>query len=242
MMYRMKGLETELQPVLEALREQVQPAADHQELEAWFASLLTSQFGKRGSPAALAALIAHFESQAEPADALILDFLRGYRITRTARRRKGTRAQIAEASSGSVSLSPAAINQIALRQNSGRGKTFEQMALVLILDHFDFPGDEPPRVLLDQAVFEAGERAGRIRKRRIDIYFPDHKLAFEVKSGRVSLDRKTRAQIEKDRYLLDTGVVDRVWWLLFYGGSASLIRQLERQGIRSIDLALNDYD
>ena len=65
-------------------------------------------------------------------------------------------------------------------------------------------------------------------KRRIDVWHTINKHALEVKSGYACLNKFTRNQIRKDKFLLSEGTVSKVSWRLMQGGSRPLIKFLHQ--------------
>lgn len=105
-----------------------------------------------------------------------------------------------------------------------RGRLGEVMASSL------FPKEIRDRVQLDSAVFETP-----YGQRRLDNYLPETRQAVESKYLRVVASTRIRKQIDKDRHLLNTGVLSEVVWVLYYGGSKKVMQYLEDSGIQVID-------
>ena len=174
----------------------------------------------------------------------ILEFLNAYRISAISRRRKGTSQQIKEASQGKVKLDAVSLNEVVLTQNRARGKTFENMGLVLVeyylrnIENYSWPIN----IIADKTIFESVDSKGRQSKRRYDLYLPDFKLGVEIKSGRISYQSSIKDQIYKDQYLLKKKLVSDVWWFLFYGASQKVLAELLARKINFIDLGFNDFE
>ncbi|HEX6902139.1 MAG TPA: hypothetical protein VF789_20655 [Thermoanaerobaculia bacterium] len=71
--------------------------------------------------------------------------------------------------------------------------------------------------------------------RRVDVFWPNHLLALEAKSGTVFFSRSIRKQIDKDKYLLENGVFSRVIWVLLQGASQRVREALQNSGIIVVD-------
>lgn len=93
-----------------------------------------------------------------------------------------------------------------------------------------FPKEIRDRVQLDSAAFETP-----YGQRRLDNYLPETRQAVESKYLRVVASKRIRKQIDKDRHLLNTGVLSEVVWVLYYGGSKKVMQYLKGSGIRVID-------
>lgn len=174
----------------------------------------------------------------------ILDFLMVYRISLISHRRKGTSQQIREASQGKVKLDNASLNEIVLEQNRARGKTFEQMGMILVEYYLrtieGYSG--PVRMSADKTMFDSIDAQGKRSKRRFDLYLWDFNIGVEIKSGRIYYNANTRNQISKDKYLLLNRTIDDVWWFLFYGASKTVLNEMQKQNISYIDLGFNDFE
>jgi hypothetical protein len=105
-----------------------------------------------------------------------------------------------------------------------RGRLGEVMASSL------FPKEIRDRVQLDSAVFETP-----YGQRRLDNYLPETRQAVESKYLRVVASTRVRKQIDKDRHLLKTGILSKVIWILYYGGSKKAVQYLKESGIHVID-------
>lgn len=71
--------------------------------------------------------------------------------------------------------------------------------------------------------------------RRLDNYHPQTREATESRNAREVANRLTRDKVMKDAYLLKTGRVSRVTWLLFLGASPRLLALLDAHGIRHVE-------
>lgn len=105
-----------------------------------------------------------------------------------------------------------------------RGRLGEVMASSL------FPKEVRDGVQLDAAIFETP-----YGQRRLDNYLPKTRQAVESKYLRVVASSKIKKQIDKDRYLLEAGILSEVVWVLYYGGSKKLMEYLRESGIQIID-------
>lgn len=105
-----------------------------------------------------------------------------------------------------------------------RGRLGEVMASSL------FPKEIRDSVQLDSAIFETP-----YGQRRLDNYLPETRQAVESKYLRVVASTRIRKQIDKDRHLLEAGVLSEVVWVLYYGGSKKVIEYLKDSGIQVID-------
>ena len=139
------------------------------------------------------------------------------------------KARLDQAGVDTALFSSSVLRDIRNLQNRTRGNLFELMGEVLV-----------------QQDLESRERPSKQKRletpfgqRRLDLFFEAENLAVEVKSGYVTNRRSIRAQIRKDRYLIAGGIVGAVLWLLFRGASRKALQNLERGGIRYIDL---EYD
>ncbi len=129
-------------------------------------------------------------------------------------------------------IRPKVYREMCNLQNRTRGQLFELMGEVLTVNNLRDrlrigPDDKPQK----QKTFITPH--GR---RRNDLYYDSLRLAVEVKSGYVYLNKSTRAQIEKDRWLLQAGYVEAVVWLVFRGGSSNAIAALKKADIETIDI------
>jgi hypothetical protein len=118
-------------------------------------------------------------------------------------------------------------SQFMMIQNHTRGKLGELWGEVLLTsqlraDEKDLEGDS--------AVFWTP-----IGRRRVDVFWPNHRLALEAKSGLVFLSKSIRNQIDKDKYLLEHGVLARVIWILLQGASSRVREALRKAGVTVID-------
>lgn len=69
-------------------------------------------------------------------------------------------------------------------------------------------------------------------KRFVDLYNAENKIAFEVKSGRITHRKFIQRQIAKDKYLLENSLrINRVIWMLFEGASLPTLRALNNAGL-----------
>ena len=111
-------------------------------------------------------------------------------------------------------LSDTFIKKITLQQNQSRGYIYEMMALTALHQQIAEQEGIALQIELDKRVFEC-VIDGKHCKRRIDLYIPQLKKAYEVKSYRVGMRKFIRTQIEKDAWLLSEGEVSEIWWFLF---------------------------
>jgi len=72
-------------------------------------------------------------------------------------------------------------------------------------------------------------------KRRIDVWHTITKHALEIKSGYACLNKFTRNQIRKDKFLLSEGIISHVSWRLMYGGSHPLIKSLQQSNFEVLE-------
>ena len=105
-----------------------------------------------------------------------------------------------------------------------RGKIGEIMASVI------FSRDIRDSVVYDSKVFSTP-----FGLRRLDNYLEDHAEAVEAKMTYVVARRRILEQIRKDAYLLDNGLLRRMTWILYKGGSKKLKSILSSHGIIFID-------
>ena len=105
-----------------------------------------------------------------------------------------------------------------------RGRLGEVMASTL------FPKNIRDKVQLDRATFDTP-----FGQRRIDNFLPESRQAVESKYLRATASKRIREQIKKDTYLLQTGVLSEVVWVLFYGGSSKLVQLLTDCNIQIVD-------
>lgn len=70
--------------------------------------------------------------------------------------------------------------------------------------------------------------------RRLDNFLPETREAIESKNTRAVADRRTRAQVSKDVYLLKEGLVGKATWRLFFGASPRLLALLGQHGIHYV--------
>lgn len=139
------------------------------------------------------------------------------------------KSRLAEAGLDGELFSSTVLRDIRNLQNRTRGDLFELMGEVVVQQNLE-TADRPSRQRRLETPF--GER-------RLDLFFEDPKLAVEVKSGYVTNRRSIREQIRKDEHLIAEGTVASVLWLLFRGASGPALRNLQRSGIRTLDL---EYD
>lgn len=175
---------------------------------------------------------------------LVVDFLQSYKTSMIARRRKGTKQQLSDASSGTLNLNLKLLNEIALIQNRARGKVYEQMGLVLV-QYFlreieNYQG--PINITEDKVVFDCPDSNGQQSKRRFDLFLLDFQIGVEIKSGRVTYRGSIRNQIYKDHFLMKEGLIQGVWLFLFYGASKRVISELNKRNITYIDFGFNDFE
>lgn len=109
-------------------------------------------------------------------------------------------------------------------RNRTRGRLGEVAAELLV------PLTARNGVIRDRAVFDTP-----LGLRRLDNFQPDSREAIESKNTRAVADRRTRLQVLKDAYLLKTGQVVKVTWMLFFGGSPRLIGLLREHGIQYVE-------
>jgi hypothetical protein len=177
-------------------------------------------------------------------DELVVDFLQTYKTSMIARRRKGTKQQLSDASSGTLNLNTKLLNEIALIQNRARGKVYEQMGLVLVQYYLreieNYQGSI--NIAEDKVVFDCPNSKGKQSKRRFDLFLLDFQIGVEIKSGRVTYRGSIRDQIYKDHFLMKKGDVQDVWWFLFYGASKRVISELNKRNIAYIDFGFNDFE
>lgn len=121
-----------------------------------------------------------------------------------------------------VDMSRVYLGRMTRIQNQTRGKLGELMGEVALTSRNVATAD----IARDNATFDTPD--GR---RRVDVWHRETKTAIEVKSGHACLNKQVRAQIEKDAFLLRTGVFARVEWLLLQGGSNPLLKRLATHGI-----------
>ncbi|MGE5506601.1 MAG: hypothetical protein ACM31L_19415 [Actinomycetota bacterium] len=93
-----------------------------------------------------------------------------------------------------------------------------------------FPLDIRDRVEIDRRTFQTP-----FGLRRVDNFMAETGEAVESKMTRVTAGRRIRAQIAKDAWLLREGLVRRVLWILYKGGSVRLKALLAENGIEIID-------
>ena len=105
-----------------------------------------------------------------------------------------------------------------------RGRIGEVMAGLV------FPIEARDRVEIDRRTFQTP-----FGLRRIDNYMAETGEAIEAKMTHVVASRRIRTQITKDAWLLEHGLVRRVCWILYKGGSARLKALLAKGGIQMID-------
>lgn len=71
--------------------------------------------------------------------------------------------------------------------------------------------------------------------RRLDNFHPETREAVESRNARAVANQLTLNQVMKDAYLLKTGQVSRVTWLLFFGASPRLLDLLDAHDIRHVE-------
>ena len=118
-------------------------------------------------------------------------------------------------------------SQFMMIQNQTRGKLGELWGEVLLTSQLRADEKDIER---DSSVFWTP-----FGRRRVDVFWANHLLALETKSGRVILSKNTRKQINKDKYLLEHGVFSRVIWVLLQGVSRRAREALQAAGIDVID-------
>lgn len=104
-----------------------------------------------------------------------------------------------------------------------RGRLGEVMATTL------FPREIRNDVQIDRAVFSTP-----FGQRRIDNYLPQNRQAVESKYLRITANSRVRLQIAKDKFLLDSGALSEVVWVLYYGGSPRTLKLLAQSGIQVV--------
>lgn len=72
--------------------------------------------------------------------------------------------------------------------------------------------------------------------RRVDLWYAKTRVALEIKSGFIVGSRSIREQIQKDEWLLSSGVASRIVWLLFRGGTQRTRDALDRARIEWYDI------
>lgn len=105
-----------------------------------------------------------------------------------------------------------------------RGRLGEVMAATLI------PPAQRDAVIYDRKCFETP-----FGQRRVDNFLEGTGEAIEAKMGRVVASSRTRRQIEKDLFLLNSGQIKRVTWLLYKGASRTALQLLVQAGIEIVD-------
>jgi hypothetical protein len=118
-------------------------------------------------------------------------------------------------------------SQFMMIQNHTRGKLGELWGEVLLTSQLRADEKDIER---DSSIFWTP-----FGRRRVDVFWANHLLALEAKSGKVLLSRAIRKQIEKDKYLLEHGVLSRVIWVLLQGASRRAREALQKAGINVID-------
>lgn len=71
--------------------------------------------------------------------------------------------------------------------------------------------------------------------RRLDNYHPQTREATDSRNAREVANQLTRDKVRKDAYLLKSGQLSRVTWLLFLGASPRLLELLDQHGIRHVE-------
>ncbi len=118
-------------------------------------------------------------------------------------------------------------SQFMMIQNHTRGKLGELWGEVLLTSQLR--ADEKD-IARDSSVFWTP-----FGRRRVDVFWANYLLALEVKSGKVLLSKSIRWQIDKDKYLLEHGVLSRVIWVLLQGASRRAREALQKAGVKVID-------
>jgi hypothetical protein len=125
--------------------------------------------------------------------------------------------------------------QMIIDQNRHRGSLYEKIALAIVLNTLDEDVDASKLTILqDKQCFLCFK--DNVKKRRYDIYIKELQLAFEVKSHRVILNKFTKAQIQKDKWLLENKRLKEIRWLLFDGASKNTLQALSQGKVIYIDI------
>jgi hypothetical protein len=135
-------------------------------------------------------------------------------------------ARLAEQGVDSSSLERSFFTDFVNLQNRTRGAVFEIV------------GETLAQTLLGRTETAAAQHciATPHGGRRIDLFYPALGVALEIKSGFIVCSRSIRMQIQKDEWLLRTGTVSRIVWLLFRGGTQRTRSALDRAGIEWYDI------
>jgi hypothetical protein len=120
------------------------------------------------------------------------------------------------------------LSQQIRRVNSVRSRTRGRLGEVIASSLF--PASIRDSTQLDCKVFSTP-----FGNRRLDNFHPNTKHAVESKYLRVSASKLIRVQIAKDEYLLQNGMVSEVIWVLFYGGSKTLLELLKSKNIQIVN-------
>ncbi len=121
-----------------------------------------------------------------------------------------------------------------VQHNNFKGALYEQMAATAVMSQLHERGDVTEYdVVVDKTTFKCFDDKPKIR--RFDIYVPQIKTAYEVKSYRVLKNKFTRQQILKDSWLLQHKLVHEIQWLLFEGASNTVLQTLTQHKIIYID-------
>lgn len=83
-------------------------------------------------------------------------------------------------------------------------------------------------VIYDKATFSTTPQLGR---RRYDAFFIEENIAFESKIGYQPFSKRIKIQADKDQYLLRSGKINKVYWLIHTNGSKRLVAELLKRGI-----------
>jgi DUF1016 N-terminal domain len=114
------------------------------------------------------------------------------------------------------------------RVSSVRSRTRGRLGEVLASSLF--PVSVRDAVVIDHAKFPTP-----FGVRRVDNFHPETKQAIESKYVRITASSRVKNQIQKDAFLLRSGVLSEVTWVLFYGGSRKVVGCLQNNGIGVVD-------
>ena len=84
-------------------------------------------------------------------------------------------------------------------------------------------------VIKDKKLFETP-----LGNRRIDVYNEEKGICIEVKMGYLYNSSKIKNQIEKDRFLLENNIVNKVIWILYQDGSINVKSNIKNSGFELI--------
>ncbi len=129
--------------------------------------------------------------------------------------------------------------EIIVDQNRHRGKFYENIAMSIVIGSLSEDVDVSKLTILQDSQSFSCYNDG-IKKRRYDIYIKELELAFEVKSARIILNKFTRQQMQKDKWLLENKCLKEVRWLLFEGASKKCLEALTQSKIIFIDASNQD--